>query len=55
MLPIMLGQALGWPTDVEPGMAVAACAGATLSGVFFGWYPARRAAATDPIDALHFE
>jgi putative ABC transport system permease protein len=50
-----LTQVLGWPTDVDPGMAFAAFAGATLSGVFFGWYPASRAAATDPIDALHFE
>jgi putative ABC transport system permease protein len=50
-----LTRILGWPTDVDPMMAFAAFAGATLSGVFFGWYPARRAGATDPIDALRYE
>ena len=50
-----LTRVLGWPTDVDPIMVFSAFAGATLSGVFFGWYPARRAAATDPIDALRCE
>jgi ABC-type lipoprotein release transport system permease subunit len=36
-------------------MVFSALAGATVSGVFFGWYPARRAAATDWIDALRCE
>jgi putative ABC transport system permease protein len=44
-----------WPTDFALGPVLMSVAFAGSIGIFFGWYPAHKAARTDPIDALRFE
>jgi putative ABC transport system permease protein len=45
----------GWPTAVSPNAVFMAFGFAAGIGVFFGFYPARKAARLDPIEALRFE
>ncbi|MBP3355877.1 MAG: ABC transporter permease [Rikenellaceae bacterium] len=47
--------AMGWPFSIQLFPIVLSFAVCTVTGVFFGWYPARKAARLNPIDAIRFE
>ena len=50
-----LTHGLQWPTSVSPNAVAVAFGFSAMTGIFFGFYPARKAARLDPIDALRYE
>ena len=54
-LSVGLQQFLHVATQIEPWSIIMSFAVCTFTGVFFGWYPAKKAARLDPIEAIRYE
>jgi len=52
---VFIEKFLNWPTSVSLYSIVISFAVCAMTGIFFGWYPAKKASALDPITALHYE
>ncbi len=52
---VLVRAILNWPIYVQLWSVVLSFAVCTVTGVFFGWYPAKKAANLDPIEAIRYE
>jgi putative ABC transport system permease protein len=51
----LVGQTLHWPVQMSVESVLIAALFSIAVGVFFGYYPARKASLLDPIEALHYD
>ena len=52
---IFISIFLGWPVSITSFSIILSFIVCTVTGLFFGWYPARKAASSDPITAIRYE
>lgn len=52
---VFIEKFLNWPTSVALYSIIISFIVCAVTGIFFGWYPARKASALDPITALRYE
>lgn len=55
IISMTIPSLLGWQTSVSTTSIIGSVVFSAAVGIFFGYYPARKAASLDPIDALRFE
>ncbi len=52
---VIVNLTLSWPVSILPYSVFLSFLVCTVTGVFFGWYPAKTASELDPIEALRYE